>query len=72
MRCIDELHLNVPFAAVRTLRDMLKPSGFRVGRKRVRTHMDKMAIAALYRKRKTSARTPSIKSTRSNRSGVAM
>jgi putative transposase len=55
MRRIDELHLNFPFAGARMLRDMLKLEGFEVGRKHVRTLMDRMGIAALYRKRNTSA-----------------
>ena len=58
MRRIDELHLNCPFAGARMLRDMLKLEGFAVGRKHVRTLMDKMGISALYRKRKTSAAHP--------------
>ena len=58
MRRIDELHLNFPFAGARMLRDMLKLEGFAAGRKHVRTLMDKMGIAALYRKRNTSARHP--------------
>ena len=40
------------------LRDLLKLEGFKVGRKHVRTLMDKMGIAALYRKRNTSAPHP--------------
>jgi putative transposase len=58
MRRIDELHLNFPFAGARMLRDMLKLEGFEVGRKHVRTLMDKMGIAALYRKRNTSVPHP--------------
>ena len=58
MRRIDELHLNFPFAGARMLRDMLKLEGFEVGRKHVRTLMGKMGIAAVYRKRKTSAPHP--------------
>jgi putative transposase len=54
MRRIDELHLNFPFAGSRMLRDMLKLEGFGIGRKHVRTLMDKMRIAAIYRKRNTS------------------
>jgi putative transposase len=54
MRRIDELHLNFPFAGARMLRDMLKLEGFEVGRKHVRTLMNKM----VYRKRKTSAPHP--------------
>ena len=55
MRRIDELHLSFPFAGARMLRDMLKLEGFEIGRKHVRTLMDTMGIAALYRKRNTSA-----------------
>ena len=58
MRRIDELHLNSPFAGARMLRDMLKLEGFKVGRKHVRTLMYRMGIAALYRKRNTSAAHP--------------
>ncbi len=58
MRRIDELHLNFPFAGSRMLRDLLKLEGFKVGRKHVRTLMDKMGIVALYRKPNTSAPHP--------------
>jgi len=58
MRRIDELHLEHPFMGARMLRDMLKLAGVEVGRKHVRTLMDKMGIAALYRKRNTSAPHP--------------
>ena len=58
MRRIDELHLNFPFAGSRMLRDLLKLDGFKVGRKHVRTLMDKMGIVALYRKPNTSAPHP--------------
>ncbi len=58
MRRIDELHLNFPFAGARMLRDMLKLEGVEVGRKHVRTLMNRMGIAASYRKRNTSAPHP--------------
>jgi putative transposase len=58
MRRIDELHLNFPFAGVRMLRDMLKLEGVTVGRKHVRTLMERIGIAAIYRKRNTSAPHP--------------
>src|SRR6202165_1924456 len=58
MRRIDELHLNFPFAGARMLRDMLKLEGVEVGRKHVRTLMERMGIAGIYRKRKTSAPHP--------------
>jgi putative transposase len=58
MRRIDELHLNYPFAGARMLRDMLNREGVQIGRKRVGTLMGKMGIAAIYRKRNTSAPHP--------------
>jgi putative transposase len=58
MRRIDEWHLNFPFAGVRMLRDMLKLEGVEIGRKHVRTLMERMGIAAIYRKRNTSAPHP--------------
>ena len=33
MRRIDELHLELPFAGARMLRDLLRAEGFIVGRK---------------------------------------
>jgi putative transposase len=54
MRCIDELHLKYPFAGSRMLRDLLKPGGYKVGRRHVQTLMRKMGIEALYRKPNTS------------------
>ena len=58
MRRIDELHLNYPFAGARMLRDMLNREGIPIGRKHVSTLMAKMGIAAIYRKRNTSAPHP--------------
>ena len=58
MRRIDKLHLNFPFAGARMLRDMLKLEGVEVGRKRVRTLMERIGIAAIYRQRNTSAPHP--------------
>jgi len=58
MRRIDELHLNYPFAGARMLRDMLNREGIPIGRKHVGTLMNKMGIAAIYRKRNTSAPHP--------------
>ena len=58
MRRIDELHLNYPFAGARMLRDMLNREGIQIGHKHVGTLMDKMGIAAIYRKRNTSAPHP--------------
>jgi putative transposase len=58
MRRIDELHLNHPFAGARMVRDMLRLQGIEIGRKHVGTLMGKMRIAAIYRKRNTSAPHP--------------
>jgi putative transposase len=58
MRRIDELHLNFPSAGARMLRDMLKLESFEIGRKHVRTRMDRMGITAVYRKRNTGAPHP--------------
>jgi len=56
MRRIDELHLQIPFAGSRMLRDLLKQAGYKVGRRHVRTLMRKMGIEALYQKPNTSRR----------------
>jgi putative transposase len=58
MRRIDELHLELPFAGSRMLRDMLTLEGFRIGRKHVATLMRRMGIEAVYRKKNTSRPHP--------------
>ena len=58
MRRIDELHLELPFAVARMLRDLLRAEGFVVGRKHMTTLMRRMGITALYRKPNTSKRAP--------------
>ena len=58
MRCIDELHLEYPFAGARLLRDILNREGHKIGRKHVATLMDRMGIDAIYRKPNTSKRHP--------------
>lgn len=58
MRRIDELHLELPFAGARMLRDLLNQEGQRVGRKHVRTLMRRMGIEAIYRKKNTSRPHP--------------
>lgn len=57
MRCLDELHLDYPFAGARMLRDLLCRAGWEVGRKRVSSLMKRMGIEALYRRPKTTHRT---------------
>jgi putative transposase len=58
MRCIDELHLEYPFAGARLLRDILNREGHNTGRKHVATLMDRMGVEAIYRKPNTSKRHP--------------
>ena len=56
MRRIDALHLELPFAGSRMLRDLLVGEGVVVGREHVRTLMRRMAIVAIYRRPRTSGR----------------
>ena len=56
MRRIDALHLELPFAGSRMLRDLLQGEGFVTGRDHVRTLMRRMGITAVYRRPKTSQR----------------
>lgn len=58
MRRLDELHLAHPFAGARMLRDLLRPEGQTIGRRRVATLMRRMGIEALYRKPSLSRRQP--------------
>ncbi len=48
MRCIDELHMQYPFAGSRMMRDLLNRQGHHIGRRHTRTLMKKMGIQALY------------------------
>lgn len=58
MNRIDRLHLELPFAGARMLRDLLRQEGHNVGRSRVSRLMKLMGIEALYRKPKTTRRHP--------------
>jgi putative transposase len=58
MRRIDELHLELPFAGARMLRDLMNREGIKVGRKHVATLMRRMGIEAIYRRRNTSKPHP--------------
>ena len=58
MRRIDELHLEMPYAGARMLSRLLKREGKSIGRKRVKTLMQRMGIQALYRKPNTSKPHP--------------
>ena len=55
---IDRLHLELPFAGARMLRDLLRQEGHKVGRSKVARLMRLMGIEALYRKPKTTKRHP--------------
>ena len=58
MRRIDELHLELPFAGSRMLRDLLNREGVVIGRRHVATLMKRMGIEALYRRPRTSKPAP--------------
>jgi putative transposase len=58
MRRIDELHLELPFAGARMLRDLLVLEGLRIGRKAVGTLMRIMGIEAIFRRKNTSKPHP--------------
>jgi putative transposase len=58
MRRIDELHLELPFAGARMLRDLLAQEGIRMGRKHVSTLMRIIGIEAIYRRKNTSKPHP--------------
>ena len=58
MRRMDQLHLELPFAGSRMLRDLLNQEGIDIGRRHVSTLMKRMGLEALYRKPSTSKPTP--------------
>jgi len=58
MKRIDRLHLELPFAGARMLRDLLRQEGHKLGRSTVARLMRLMGIEALYRKPKTTQRHP--------------
>ena len=58
MRRMDELHLELPFAGSRMLRDLLNKEGVTIGRCHVATLMKRLRIEALYRKPRTSKPAP--------------
>ena len=55
---MDELHLDLPFAGSRMLRDLLNKEGIVIGRCHVATLMKRMRIEALYRRPSTSKPAP--------------
>ncbi|MGE8136254.1 transposase [Novosphingobium subterraneum] len=58
MRRIDELHLALPFAGSRMLRDLLRQQGIEIGRQHDATLMKKMVIEAIYRRPNMSKPVP--------------
>jgi len=58
MKRIDRLHLEMPFAGARMLRDLLAREDIKVGRKHVATLMRRMGIEASYRKPRTTRKHP--------------
>jgi putative transposase len=58
MRCLDRLHLEFPFAGSRMLRGLLAADGCKIGRRHVKTLMQRMGIEALYRRPRTTKPEP--------------
>jgi putative transposase len=58
MRRLDELHLEHPFAGSRMLRDLLAAEGSKLGRRHVKTLMQRMGIEAVYCRPSTSKPAP--------------
>jgi putative transposase len=58
MRRLDELHLEFPFAGSRMLRGLMAAEGCKVGRRHVKTLMQRMGIEALYRRPHTTKPEP--------------
>ena len=58
MRRMDELHMELPFAGSRMLRDLLAAEGSKIGRRHVTTLMQKMGIEAVYRRPNTTKPAP--------------
>ena len=58
MRRMDELHLELPFAGSRMLRDLLNKEGITIGRRYVATLMKRLRIEVIYRKPNISKPAP--------------
>jgi putative transposase len=58
MRRLDRLHLEFPFAGSRMLQGLLVAEGSKIGRRHVRTLMQRMGIEALYRRPRTTKPEP--------------
>ncbi|WP_334395110.1 IS3 family transposase [Bradyrhizobium sp. AZCC 2289] len=55
---LDRLHLEFPFAGSRMLRGLLALQGCKIGRRHVKTLMQRMGIEALYRRPRTTKPEP--------------
>jgi putative transposase len=58
MRRMDEIHLELPFAGSRMLRDLLTKEGIEIGRRHVAALMKRMGMEAIYRKPNPSKPAP--------------
>jgi putative transposase len=58
MRRLDRLHLEFPFAGSRTLRGLLAAEGCKIGRRHVKTLLQRIGIEALYRRPRTTKPEP--------------
>jgi putative transposase len=58
MKQIDKLHTEFPFAGSRMLRRLLAFEGSKIGRRHVKTLMQRMGVEALYRKPRTTKPEP--------------
>jgi len=58
MRRLDRLHLEFPFAGSRMMRGLLVAEGCKIGRRHVKTLMQRMGIEALYRRPRTTRPEP--------------
>jgi putative transposase len=58
MRRLDRLHLEYPFAGSRMLQGLLVAEGCKIGRRHVKTLMQRMGIEALYRRPRTTKPEP--------------
>ena len=58
IRHLDRLHLEFPFAGSRMLRGLMVAEGCKIGRRHVKTLMQRMAIGALCRRPRTTKLEP--------------
>jgi putative transposase len=58
MKQIDRLHMEFPFAGARMLRRLLAANGSKIGRRHVKTLMQRMGIEAFYRHPRTTKPEP--------------